>query len=323
MKEIIIKKNDAGSRFDKYLKKLFVNASSGFIYKMLRKKNITLNGQKSEGKEILNVGDKVCVFFSDETFDKFTADQSVINKEYDLLASISSDNIPEIIFESEDILLVNKPKNMLSQKAKPEDISINEILLSYLIHGRMLSKEEFETFRPSVCNRLDQNTTGLLIFGKTKKGLQDMAYALKERSAHKYYYAVCSGNYNKKQTLSGYLCKNEANNTVSITDMKTDNSDYIETKISGIVYNEYNDTSLIEIELITGKTHQIRAHLASVNHPIIGDYKYGNRKINDQFKNKFQIDSQLLHAYRITIPNYGEFKANPPKEFDLVINERD
>ncbi len=320
MKEIIIKRNDAGSRFDKFLKKLFVNASGGFLYKMLRKKNITLNNAKADGSELLKEGDVVKVFFSDETYDKFVQSADDLFEEYQSLKNLNI-QIPEIIYENDDILLINKPKNLLSQKAEKTDISANEILLSYMIKQNMLSMDEFKTFKPSVCNRLDQNTTGILIFGKSKKGLQEMSLYLKERTAHKFYYALVKGKIEGKQTLKGYLSKNEANNTVNIAATKENEDDsYIETVFKGLAYNEHNDVSLLEIELITGKTHQIRAHLAYIGHPIIGDYKYGNRKINDAFKDKYHIDSQLLHAYRLILPEIGEVRAKAPAIFDTIMN---
>ena len=166
MKTFTIGTNDANQRFDKYLKKLLPNASVSFLYKMLRKKNITLDGKKATGKETLQKGAQVAVFFSDETLHKFMQDTKKLQEEFHMLQRLPMKGL-SIIYEDTDILIADKPYNMLSQKAKEQDLSANEYLLGYLIRSGALSLETFGTFRPSVCNRLDRNTTGLLLMGKT------------------------------------------------------------------------------------------------------------------------------------------------------------
>ena len=170
MKQFTISPNESGQRFDKYLKKLLSNASGSFVYKMLRKKNITLNDHKADGTEKLNAGDLVKLFLSDETFEKFSGVDET-NSEYMKLKSIDSGRL-QVVYEDDDVIIINKPSGMLSQKAVPEDISANEYILSYLIRKGSLSEEQFKTFKPSICNRLDRNTSGLLIAGKTLKGVQ-------------------------------------------------------------------------------------------------------------------------------------------------------
>lgn len=313
MKEFIIKKNEEQQRLDKYLKKLLPNATSSFLYKMLRKKNITLNGKKAEGNEILSGGDKVCVFFSDETFEKFCGNVIRQNNEFEQLAKLPLSGI-EIIYEDEDILIANKPFNMLSQKAAPSDVSANEYLLGYLIRTNKLSADEFATFRPSVCNRLDRNTTGLLLMGISLKGSQELSAMLKERTIQKYYLAVVTGKLTKGEHLKGYLTKDEKNNHVFLSSQRTsEDSMLIETAYEPL--GSVNDTTLLKVHLITGKTHQIRAHLASIGHPIIGDPKYGNEKINKVFKDNYKIKAQLLHAYRLKFPDGRVFEAAIPKAF--------
>ena len=175
MKQFTISPNESGQRFDKYLKKLLSNASGSFVYKMLRKKNITLNDRKADGTEKLNAGDLVKLFLSDETFEKFSGKDET-NSGYMKLKSIDSGRL-QVVYEDDDVIIINKPSGMLSQKAVPEDISANEYILSYLIRKGALSEEQLKTFKPSICNRLDRNTSGLLIAGKTLKGLQTMAEA--------------------------------------------------------------------------------------------------------------------------------------------------
>lgn len=184
MQELHIGENDAGQRFDKYLKKLLAEAPGSFVYKMLRKKNITLNGKKADGTEKLSCGDEVKLFLSDETYEKFRAKSKTVMPEA-FSGSEKTLRQLKVLYEDADILIINKPSGMLSQKARPEDVSANEYILSYLLREGALTEEEMRTFRPSVCNRLDRNTSGILIAGKTLKGLQEMSKALKERTIQK------------------------------------------------------------------------------------------------------------------------------------------
>ena len=301
MREFKINENEAGQRFDKYLKKLLGNAPGSFIYKMLRKKNITLNGKKADGTEKLNQGDDIKLFFSDETFEKFSG-SGTPDSEFEALKVLSREftsgkrKLP-VVYEDKDVIFINKPTGMLSQKAKPEDISANEYILAYLIAKGELTESSFRTFRPSICNRLDRNTSGILICGKTYEGLKEMNALIKERRIGKFYRCIVTGSVNEKITLTGYLTKDEKTNKVTLRQTSFPGASYIETSIVPI--RQYQGgLSLLEIHLITGKTHQIRAHLASIGHPILGDYKYGNRKLND----RYGIKSQLLHAYRLEFP---------------------
>ena len=238
MKEFVIKPNEANQRFDKYLKKLLPNAGTSFIYKMLRKKNITLNKKKAAGNEVVVSGDVINVFFSDETFDKFTANTSDLQAEFEALAKLDLSGI-EIVSETTDVLVASKPANMLSQKAVDTDISANERLIGYLINTNQLSFDDFKTFKPSVCNRLDRNTTGLILMGKTLNGLQTLSSELKDRSINKYYRTIVSGQIPRKMTIKGYLTKNTSANKVTITDKKQNaDSQYIETAYRSHICND-------------------------------------------------------------------------------------
>ncbi|MCR5837451.1 MAG: RluA family pseudouridine synthase [Lachnospiraceae bacterium] len=291
MKEIIVSSNEAGQRFDKLLQKYLNNAPSSFIYKMLRKKNITLNNKKAGGNEKLVVGDIIKIFLSDDTYNKFS---SKTTNSYPCTSL-------DIVYEDENILLINKPANMLSQKATAKDISLNEYMIGYLLKNQRLTEEEMVSFKPSVCNRLDRNTTGLIIAGVSLAGLQVMSDLLKNRLIDKYYLCVVSGKITDTKQIDGYLTKDSKTNKVKISNSKSatskDESDYIKTKYIPIISN--GALTLLKVKLITGKPHQIRAHLSSINHPIIGDYKYGNRQINNLFKEKYNITSQLLHSYEL------------------------
>lgn len=306
MREFWIQENEAGQRFDKYLKKVLSNASNGFVYKMLRKKNIVLNGKKADGSSILAQGDRVVFYLSDETFLKFSSQEKEAadtkqNPKIDLL------HLPfQILYEDKDILMIDKPFGMLSQKAKAEDISANEYILAYLSATGQWDAGA-AAFRPSVVNRLDRNTSGILIAGKTLKGLQEMSESLKKRTVQKFYFCIVEGILTKPYHIKGYLRKDERKNQAAILSERISKEDkWIETEYKPVC--QYKRATLLEVKLITGRTHQIRAHLASIGHPIVGDLKYGAKKQNG-------ITAQLLHAGRICLKDGRVITAPLPERF--------
>ncbi|MCQ2536600.1 MAG: RluA family pseudouridine synthase [Lachnospiraceae bacterium] len=302
MKELKLGKNEANLRFDKYLKKVLKEAPNSFIYKMLRKKNITLNGKKADGTEKTAEGDVVKFFLSDETFDKMSGNTS------NDMPFMELDYKPyiEVLYEDEDVLFLNKPQGLLTQSDDSGDKCLNDYLLAYLFQTGKLSKEQYSTFHPSVSNRLDRNTSGIVLCGKSLKGSQDNARILKDRTLEKHYIALVKG-IAKKEYIKGYLFKDESSNKVYISKEPKDNYLPIETEYEPI--ETYKGATLLDIHLITGRTHQIRAHLASNNHPLIGDYKYGDKKVNDIYKSNVKIKYQLLHSRMMKI---GDLKVEAP-----------
>ena len=265
------------------------------------------------------------MFFSDETLHKFMQDTKKLQEEFHMLQRLQMKGL-SIIYEDTDILIADKPYNMLSQKAKEQDLSANEYLLGYLIRSGALSLETFGTFRPSVCNRLDRNTSGLITGGKTLAALQFLSEGFRDRTIHKYYFCIVAGKVTEKVRLHGYLHKDEASNQVTITKEARHQADYIETEYEPLA--EGKNCTLLKVFLITGRTHQIRAHLASVGHPIIGDYKYGSPEMNMAFKKEYGIKRQLLHAAILKMPECQTpfndlsgkiFTAPLPKDFVRVM----
>lgn len=312
MQSLTIGKNQAGQRLDKFLHKYLPLAGNGFLYKMLRKKNITLNGKKAQGNEILALEDKVCFFFSQETFDKFSGnagdghnpDCSKTSKllqegmqAYHKLQGIT------ILYEDEDFLILNKPSGILTQKASETDSSLNEWLVGYLLTYAPRFEKELQTFRPSVCNRLDRNTSGIVLCGKSLAGLQYLSDCIRLRKIRKFYRTICVHSLKEPLLLDGYLSKDESNNTVTVymqSEKRPEKAAAIKTfcrpVITGVHY------TLLEVELLTGKTHQIRAHLAGIGHPLIGDRKYGSAEVNKRMQAEYGLGCQLLHACRVEFP---------------------
>lgn len=335
MKEIIVGTNEAGQRMEKLLKKYLKEASSGFLYKMMRKKNITLNKQKAQGKEILKVGDTIQIFFSEETLEKFkgsSADSFPETKEtnsfqekireyekaYSSLTGIT------LIYENEHLLLVNKPRGILSQKGETGDFSLNEWFIGYLLQEKKITPKQLETYRPSICNRLDRNTSGLVICGKSLYGTKLVNQWIKERKIKKYYCCFLTGELKEEVRLKGYLKKDEKLNKVFISQHKQEDNTYIETCVSPLSWG--HGITYAQVELITGKTHQIRAHLSSIGYPLLGDVKYQGETPGKKEENLMLPKGQLLHAYRLVFPlteemadlSQKEFRAPEPRYFSKV-----
>ena len=336
-----IKHIEAGGRLDKYLMKFLKEAPTSFIYKMLRKKNIVLNGKKAAGNEFLKENDEVKLFLADETIVKFggkvtlsqTADREYVATAEDSIESSSDDSLynflkslkwefdePKVIYEDRDIIILNKPVNVLSQIAKRGDISMNEWLISYLIKSGSISANDLITVKPAVANRLDRNTSGIILAGKTLSGLRFLSDIIKTRKIEKYYLTIVKGEMKENITAEAYLLKNDSHNTVRIYKDKVQGADYIKTAYEVLKVSPGH--SLLRVKLITGKSHQIRAHLSFLGYPVIGDGKYGLKSENTTYR-RMGLNSQFLHSYEIRFPEVdGDFSYLSGKSFKADLPER-
>ena len=347
MIEIIIDEASAFGRVDKYIQRLLPGAPRGLLYKQFRKKNITLNDQKIAGNEIIKAGDTLHFYLSDETFENFkngkskdpngASDADGIDINIDgLFESVTAQKALEaevegrmaydtfggnsvgIIYENEHILIMNKPTGMLTQKSKAGDLSLNEWMLGYLMRKLQLDGASMMHFKPSVLNRLDRNTTGIVLAGKTLNAAKIVSKLLQDRTLYKYYRTLVFGRYPENdEVLMGYHTKNWMTNMVNVMteQVNADEARKYEIIQTGIRYlhtyesKEYGPISELDVSLITGKSHQIRAHLAAVGYPIVGDGKYGNKTLNDKVE-LVGIKTQLLHAYRVSFPKDAAEKLN-------------
>lgn len=322
MRLLTVTENEAGQRLDKMLAKYLSQAGKGFLYKMMRKKNITLNGKRCDGSERLGAGDEIRLFMAEETIEKFIGQEG-------RGAVPEAAGLPrlKVIYEDAHILIVDKPSGLLSQKAREQDISLNDWIFHYLVSSGSLSPEALRAFKPSICNRLDRNTSGLVVAGKSLAGLQMMNRAFKERSIHKYYQCIVKGRVSSPQRIEGFLVKDTAANRVRICREPGEDGAYIATGYRPLAFG--GGLTLLEVALITGRSHQIRAHLASIGHPIAGDGKYGDAALNQSLKQRFRIRSQMLHSCRLVMPegldeplkelSGREFLAPLPPEFERVM----
>lgn len=292
MKEFQIGNGNERQTLLKFCEKVLGEASAGFLYKNLRKKNIDINKKKCTGKEILKSGDTVHFWLSDETFAKFSGQGGEKVKAERKESNPLSD---WILYEDDHVILVNKPAGLLTQKDQSGAISLNDWLLAYV--------GEKSGVKPSVANRLDRNTSGIVACGKTVKGLQALSEAFRNRTIHKYYKAVVWGHLATEGTVKGFLSKGQTDNLVTVTKEGKKGAKQAETRWRLIKEGEIDGhpVSIVEVYLVTGRSHQIRVHMASIGHPLLGDLKYGTKE-SIALSKALRLKGQLLHAYKLAFP---------------------
>lgn len=313
-KTITIGANEADQRLDRFLRKLLKNVPLSDIYRMIRKKEVKVNGRKAKESQMLIEGD---IIYIDILYDE-----------------PSNKAVPEadcgfgIVFEDENIMVVDKPPGLIMHP----DIShkgntLVDQVIYYLYKSKAYDPEKESTFAPAAVNRLDLNTGGLVMFAKSYSALQVLSEMVRDRKIQKRYICVVKGDIKKEREIRAYLSKDEAANKVRITENSVPGSKEIHTRIMPL--KSGNGWALLEIDLLTGRSHQIRAQLAALGHPIIGDVKYGAAVDNRHFKDHFGLKNQLLYAYKLTfkegegVLSYlqgKEFKADLPKVYEIIIS---
>ena len=297
MKELVVKENDANQRIDKYLKKVLVNAPTTFIYKMLRKKDVKVNGKRVDEKYILKMDDQITLFLYEDKFLEFTKEKTI----YDLPIEFT------VLYEDDNVLIVNKPVGLLVHEDSNESVNtLANQVLCYLANKNEYDMTRESSFIPGPVHRLDRNTSGIVIFGKTLEALQILNEMIKQRHCiEKKYLTIVSGCLQTKEELLSYMVKITDESRVKLVKKDFPGALMMKTMVTPLLYNERY--SLVEVSLITGRMHQIRVHLASIHHPIIGDQKYGDFELNKIIKKRFHLQHQLLHAYSIKfVKSFGK-----------------
>ncbi|WP_236932776.1 RluA family pseudouridine synthase [Geosporobacter ferrireducens] len=303
---MMIGKNEENQRIDKFLKKYLPKASLGFLYKMLRKKNIKVNNGRVEPQYLLRAGDLIQLYLSDDTLTGFQEQKQIKEVDIDF----------HIVYEDKNILLVNKPAGLLVHEdiKESKNTLVNQVI-KYLYLKKEYNPDLEKTFVPASINRIDRNTSGIVVFGKNYEAVQNLNEMMRHKNhIHKYYQTIIKGTVEESSELSGFLWKDEKANQVQIVNRNRAGAKEIRTKLKPLKSNR--DFSLVEVEIITGRSHQIRLHLSSIGHPIVGDGKYGDIKTNREFREKFGLSSQLLHAYKIVFEKtIGGMQYLEGKEF--------
>lgn len=316
MKEVIIDKNEHEQRLDRFLSKYLGNAPRGFIFKMIRKKNIKVNEKRAQPETMIYEGDKIQLFLSDETIEKFITVKEVIKSNTKL----------DIIYEDDNVIIMNKEIGLLSHGAGgPFEENLVDSMISYLIEKKEYIPRIERTFTPAICNRLDRNTSGIVIGAKNYQSLKEINEAIKNLDIKRFYKTIVKGTVAKGFQAKAYLSKDEDRNIVEIRKESGEDSKEIITNIN--VLKTVGGYSLLEVELITGRTHQIRSHLGSLGYPVVGDRKYGDKLINNQFRDRYGLDNQWLHCYKIQFQGLGDsleylngqsFESRPGEDYQEI-----
>lgn len=286
MRELVVKKNDANQRLDKFLLKKFKTMPKKMAYMYIRKKCVKVNGKKATPEVMLKENDLLTFYIRDEFFD------NIREENYEFLKAPKN---LKIIYEDENIILLDKKPGVIVHQDKSYHFDCLLLRLQHYLYdnGEYNPKEE-NCFAPALVNRIDRNTGGIVIGAKNAESLRILNQKMKDRELHKFYLCLLINKPKKDNAiLSDYLIKNEKTNKVTVLRNEKQGAKKILTKYSVLETN--NNLTLCEVELLTGRTHQIRAHMSSIGCPILGDNKYGNKKLNQ----KYTLSKQCLYSYKL------------------------
>lgn len=319
MKEFHIEKNDAGQRCDRWLSKAVPLLPSPLMQKYFRLKRFKCNGKPAKKEQKLQVGDCLSLYINDEFFQKPSLENAYL---------LVSTPRMTVVYEDEHILIVNKPAGLVVHS--DESGETNNLLThiqAYLYQTKAWRPKEELTFSPALCNRIDRNTSGLVISAKTAVGLRAMNEKIKERDLSKEYLAVIHGTLPKKQgKLEHFILRDKSRKQVSVHETPTGGAKTAITHYD--VLTEYRGLSLVRCTLITGRTHQIRAQFAHIDHPLLGDGKYGSLDLDKPYKQTAikskmgkPLQGQALCAYRLKFPPYEPSEEGDDEEEELALKE--
>ncbi len=314
MKKIIVSSKEANQRVDKYVKKYLNLAPLSFIYKLFRKKDVKINGHWVKESYILNEGEELSIYVTDSQIEEFSKEKEIekVNLNH------------EIIYEDENIIIINKPRGLLVHGDESEKkLTLANEVINYLYFKGEYDPKETKAFTPAPAHRLDRNTSGLVVFAKNLVSLQELETLFKEKNdIKKEYKALVVGNLESQREIDAPLLKDVSTGLVRISKLgKTAKSIVKPIK-------RYGNYTLVNVEILTGRTHQIRVHLASISHPVVGDSKYGDFKVNKQVKELYGFENQFLTAYKLTFKNLKghlsylsgkSFECSLPKEEDKLL----
>lgn len=293
MIKITVGENESGQRLDRFFKKYYKKAPLSYIYKLIRK-DVKVNGKRAAADSMICTGDEITVYISDEESREY-------REERQFAAARRSFRIA---YEDENILVAEKPAGLLTHgDAHEKKNHLANQVIDYLIGKGEYHPARNSTFAPAPANRLDRNTTGLVLFGKNAESLRTLNRMLRDKDCvSKYYLTVVGGRLEKPLELHGRMVKDGGSNTVTVIPAEADEGKTMHTRVRPLAAAQKGGQvyTLAEVELVTGRTHQIRAHLAEAGYPIIGDAKYGDRRLNGSIANKYGLSTQFLHACRLS-----------------------
>ncbi|MBR5969542.1 MAG: RluA family pseudouridine synthase [Lachnospiraceae bacterium] len=308
MKTVRVSASEEGRRLDRVLAGYLPKAAPAFFHKMLRKKNIVVNGKKQDAAYRVKAGDEITFWLSEETFGKFSVQEeetaAALARYREAYEGLAGDEgaRPEILYEDEQLLLLNKPAGLLSQRAKGETLSVNEWLCGYLLAVHATTEEELRRFRPSVANRLDAGTSGLMVCVKTLPAARDFALLQREGLLEKRYLAVVCGCVREGFAARDALVKDHIHNKAIVTKNVFAAEEKERMRAEVLCVNEKEELSLLSLTLLDGKSHQLRAQLSHRGFPVLGDGKYGNAERNREMRQRFGLRTQLLHSESLGFP---------------------